>query len=81
MPSSQATRPKLHLRLRSMVRPGGYVVLAGTPQDLRKGLGLAIAQFGESVTPTQFQTRFQAKRRAKLLMWALRNAVNPQEFE
>jgi hypothetical protein len=63
---------KLQLKLRSMARPGGYVVLAGTPQELRKGLGLAIAQFGESVNPTQYQSRHDAKRRALLLMGAMR---------
>jgi hypothetical protein len=65
-------RRKLHLKLRSMVRPGGYVVLAGTPEDLRKGLGLAIAQFAESVTPTLYQSRHDARKRATLLIAALR---------
>jgi len=63
---------KLHLKLRSLCRPGGYVVLAGTPEDLRKGLGLAIAQFAESVTPTLYQSRHEARVRATLLMSALR---------
>lgn len=63
---------RLLLKLRSMCRPGGYVVLAGTHQDLRKGLGLAVAQFGESVTPTLHQSRHQAKQRATLLIKALR---------
>lgn len=69
---------KLKLKLRSMVRPGGYCVLAGTPADLRKGLGLAVAQFPESVTPTLYQSRHQAKKRALVLMAGLRQTG---EFE
>ena len=65
---------KLQLKLRSMVRPGGYVVLAGTRQDLNKGLGLAIAQFAESVTPTLHQSRHEAKKRAMLLIKTLKES-------
>ncbi len=69
---------KLRLKLRSMVRPGGYCVLAGTRSDLNKGIGLAVAQFPESVSPTLYQSRHQAKKRALILMKGLRETG---EFE
>lgn len=78
MPPSMSFSGRLRLKLRSLVRPGGYVVLAGTRQDLNKGLGLAVAQFAESVTPTLYQSRHQAKQRATLFMKALRETG---EFE
>jgi hypothetical protein len=61
---------KPHLALRNM-GVGGWALLAGTPTELKRNLGLAVATFHWSVNPTYYQSHEDAKRRAEMTASAL----------
>jgi hypothetical protein len=71
-PGRRSKGAKLLLRVRE--RGTMVSLVAGSQQQLREGYELAVAEFGVAVTPTLYQSRLDALRRARICARALRAA-------
>jgi hypothetical protein len=65
-------KPKLQLKQFGR----GWIVLLGTPAELKKNLGLPLAVFNECVNPSFYQSPAQARANAVILIKALRATGN-----